>query len=124
MKTIDQNFYWSVLGHWDNQCRVRIFTPHPEQTIIVLTDTGTSTLRDAVPQILPEIVQDYRLDPELLRWIEHYPSKRESHPHAEFWWLTPRWSQTDAEKRAYRVVEAYWNCVARSEVEAFLGQSI
>jgi hypothetical protein len=122
MKTIDQNFYWSVLGHWENQCRVQIFAPHPEQTIIVLTDTGNLKLRDAVPQILPVILQDYDLDPTISSWIEQYPSKRELHPQAEFWWLNPRWKQINVERRVYCLAEAYWNHIARSEVEALLGQ--
>ncbi len=71
--------------------------------MVVLSDSGCpagSPFRDAVPQIMPMLVQDYRLDPTLMLWVEQHPANREELPDAKFWQIHPQWE-------GRRIVSAY-----------------
>ncbi len=119
MQSIDHNYYLkSPLTGWSRICRVQIFSPHPEQITVILSELSGADdirLRNAIAEVLPVVVQDYRLNPEIVSWVEHYPENREASPDLEFWQIHPGWSGGS-------VAEAYWTLITEAQVESLIGQ--
>lgn len=77
MKIVDQHYSYSVssfwFGRWSLQCRLRVFQPHPEVELVMLTDLS-SLLRWLIPNLLEnmvnQVVQDFHLNPARLIWVE------------------------------------------------------
>jgi hypothetical protein len=116
---IDQTYYWqghgNGVGLWQSKCRLRIFQPHPESTIVLVSDLGAdcgTSITDCADHLASLIVTEFRLDPEALTWIEHLPDSESEFSLVEFDWLgtiaiSPRWSYLTPER-----------------VEALIGQSL
>lgn len=76
---VDQVYRYQEFGigydHWETHCRVRIFQPHPEATVVIVSDSGfnTGTSVTNFSQFLATlIINRFGLNPSLLIWIEQY----------------------------------------------------
>ena len=78
--TIDQRYVWQGFandtGNWQSACRLRVFTPHPEQVFVVLSDgagdgEGTS-ISNCAEHLLPRIAKEFNLNPAITVWLHHY----------------------------------------------------
>lgn len=85
MKLIDQFYSCRIsgpmFGSWSLQCRLRVFQPHPEVQIVMLTDLKLK-LRWLIPSLAEALVdrvaQEFDLDPARLIWVE--PAAVRFHP--------------------------------------------
>ncbi len=109
MKHIDQIYSYDlpgqVFGNWQIQFRLRIYFPHPEQQTVIISDASSTTgwfIPYKVEYLANLIVKQFRLNPDLVVWIEHY-SKNVRKPtcaefsHVQFNWqdgiaTAPAWS--------------------------------
>lgn len=89
--TVDERYCWKGfgdgLGQWNSYCRLRIWQPHPEQAIVMLSDEGVdsgTSITNCVEYIAPQIVAAFELDPHITDWIEHYPKYRQDRQGVEF----------------------------------------
>ena len=66
---IDQEYHWEGfgdgIGQWLSKCRLRIFRPHPEQAIVLVSDLGRDTgtsITNCAEILATRIVQEHELD--------------------------------------------------------------
>ncbi|MBM0745706.1 hypothetical protein JOY44_30285 (plasmid) [Phormidium sp. CLA17] len=77
MLVVDQTYRYREFGigygPWETLCRVRIFQPHPESTVVIVSDssllTGTSVANFS-QSLATLIVNHFSLNPSLVLWIE------------------------------------------------------
>jgi hypothetical protein len=85
MKIVDQTYSCPVssfiFGCRRLQCRLRIFQPHPEVRLVMLTDIRFRIrwlMPGLIEQMANQVVQRFQLDPAHLIWVE--PSPHILHP--------------------------------------------
>lgn len=110
MLTTDRIYRWQGFGdgfgNWHSHCRVRIFHAHPESVVVVVSDQGNDTgtsITNCAGQLATLVVKEFHLNPELLTWIEHYPSSDVEFSRVEFDWSgmaasNPRWAYLTTEQ--------------------------
>lgn len=86
---IDETYYWLGNGspgsRGDSSCRVRVWWPHPEQPVVLLSDSGQgASLTNSVEYILPGIAAWYGLQVQGPIWVEHYPEHKGDKDGIEF----------------------------------------
>ncbi|MGG6263241.1 hypothetical protein [Leptolyngbya sp. AN10] len=114
---IDTTFTWKgngQCGNWKSYCRLRIFRPHPEQTVVIVSaikgDTGTS-ITNSAPKLAELVCQQYGIAPATLMWIEQYPYYRGTPEFAaEFSQVILTWQEN-------RVLHHTWQTIGRQEIE-------
>lgn len=121
---VDQTFTWKGFGNgfgkWDSCCRIRIFQPHPEQQVVVVSDLGSNTgtsVTNCADGLATLVVGDFDLDPVLVLWIEHYPDLRWVDSSAEFSRVVFDWNGCQA-------TYPRWSSLTRQEAEAFCGYTL
>ncbi len=124
MSTIkmDQGYSWRGLGDGSGRtpssCRVRVFQPHPEQTVVVLSDMGIgASITNSIEYILLPIAQKFGVDAVTTLWIEHYPCHRASDPDVEF-------SRIHPTIRVGNRVAVTWSPLSRNQAEQLCGSSL
>jgi hypothetical protein len=107
---IDQTYHWQGFGNgvgtWLSQCRIRVFQPHPEHTVVIASDLGGdngTSITNCADHLASLVVQEFQLDPAALTWIEHLPDSSAAFSLVEFDWLGtiasfPRWSHLHPEQ--------------------------
>lgn len=122
--TVDQIYYWKGfgdgLGQWESYCRLRIWQPHPEQTIVMLSDEGLdsgTSITNCVEYIAPKIAAEFELDPQTTDWIEHYPGYRQERSGVEF-------SRVHLQWREQTVVQVHWSPLSQQETECLVAQPL
>lgn len=57
-----------------SSCQVRVFCPHPEMTVVILSDSGEGgSITNSIEYILLPLARQFKVNPHLATWIEHYP---------------------------------------------------
>ncbi len=127
MKTaaiIDQIYVWQGfgdgMGGWRSSCRLRIFAPHPEQSVVVFADDpendGTS-IPNCVEHLMRRVVREFRLNPLETLWVHHSPQ----YDGAEGEIVTSQVSlSTDSDGR----VQPIWKNLEHQVVEGWIGQRL
>lgn len=104
MLTTDRTDYWrgfgDGFGNWESHCRLRIFRPHPEAIVVVVSDQGGDTgtsITNCASQLATRVVKEFELDLARLTWIEHIPTSEAEFSLVQFDWQGntarhPRWS--------------------------------
>lgn len=117
--TIDQEYRWKGfgdgMGQWLSKCRLRILKPHPEQSIVIVSDLGRDTgtsITNCAEILATRIVQEYELDPACLMWVEHYPGDG-SFPDEEFALVSFDWNDR-------RAINPDWRHISRGKLEGML----
>lgn len=108
---VDQVFSWTGgcdgRGRWQSQCWLRIYHPHPEATVVIVSDipnAGTS-ITNAAARLAKLVVKEFRISPKEMVWIEQYPHWRNSStPAAEFSLVSFDWLKDDPTKPT-------WACI-------------
>lgn len=119
---IDRTFTWQGTNHrWKQQllwCRVRIFRPHPEVQVVIVSEPQSSTgfsISVYAELLATAITAQFDLDPTLLLWIEHYPGGMPEYPDEEFDAVRFQWLG----RKAWR---PRWTATTRQSVELAIGQ--
>lgn len=114
MNSIDQLYQCDILGQifgiWPLQCRLRIYFPHPEQQTVVISDMGLEGGRFIpyqVEQLATLVADEFRLDPKLMSWIEHYSPHFKKPSCAEFNLVTFEWSDHEASHPQWQAISAF-----------------
>jgi hypothetical protein len=101
---IDLTYGWSFYEQSGNktahQCRIRVFSPHPEQQVVMASEFSHREVQSAsqmITALATRVVYELQLNPALLSWIEHYPIDAVDYSLIEFDWSSgvawfPRWS--------------------------------
>jgi hypothetical protein len=119
--TVDQTYRWrgyaNGAGDWVSSCRLRIYTPHPEQVFVVLDgspDNEGTTVTNCAEYLLPLLAKEFDLDPVITVWL-HLEHGYDSNPVVSQMTLT-----LDSNCRR----QVCWSDVPMSRVEVWLGGSL
>lgn len=101
------------LGNWESSCRLRIFRPHPEQTVVIVSDLGKDTgtsITNSLPTLAKLVIEQYAISFPTLVWIEQYPHYRGTpEAKAEFAKVILTWNEGN--------LCHCWQPIDRAEVE-------
>ncbi len=128
MPSIDTTYYWKGkegLGSWDSRCRLRIFSPHPEQIVVLLSQQefySETTIEESIDDIAPAVVEKFGLNVDLLTWIVEYSHWQRNNGYrfslVELFW---NWKRS---KEQHHITEALWSPLKKQEAEALVGQPL
>jgi hypothetical protein len=121
---IDQIYNWqgfaNGVGNWESSCRLRIFQPHPEQVVVVLTDDldseGTS-ITNCVEYLLPKLAKEFNVKPEIAIWVHYQPQNSEAAREVET-------SQVRLSIDSGGSIRPLWSFVEKAKVESWICSSL
>lgn len=103
MKTINQIYSCQipslVSGMWDLRCHLRIFQVHPEVQTVIISDMVFEIgwfIPYIVEKLADQILQEFKLDPSKLVWLESYSPDRRNPTDADFSQVTFEWQDGKA----------------------------
>ncbi len=117
---IDQEYVWhgfaNGMGSWESSCRLRIFHPHPEQIVVVLSDDPKSEgtlIANCAEHLLPKIAREFGLDPKISVWVHHQPQHSEAAGDVET-------SQVSLSISNSGSIRPLWSFVEKAAVESWI----
>lgn len=100
MKIIDQTYGCNVqnqiLGNWKLQCCLYICCSHPEQQTIIISNPRLESGQFAsflIDRLVEHIIKDFKLNPEIIMWIEHHTGSCEQSTAMVFTHITFQWTE-------------------------------
>ena len=122
MKIIDQIYHCQMPGQesgaWKLKCRLRIFQPHSEVQTVMITDMGFEMgwfIPYLIEKLVDQIVREFRLDPNKLVWIEHYPPLLRKPSCADFSQITFDWQNGHA-------MNPRWSAIAPETAQVLISE--
>lgn len=117
---VDRKYIWrgfaNGTGDWESFCRLRIYQPHPEQIVVVLSDDpeseGTS-IANCAEYLLPKIAREFGLDSKISAWVHHQPQHSEAAGDVET-------SQVSLSISNSGSVQPLWSFVKKAKVENWI----
>lgn len=117
-RLVDRNYRWGGFGGvysiYSNQCRLRIYQPHPEQIIVVFSSLDSlNPVKACIEPLIEKVLAEFNLHPSITAWVNHLPVYSESNGTVET-------EQAFTHPYRNRITRVTWLEVDREQVEGWI----
>ncbi|MBW4465606.1 MAG: hypothetical protein KME07_09225 [Pegethrix bostrychoides GSE-TBD4-15B] len=117
-RLVDRNYRWDGFGGvysiHPSQCRLRIYQPHPEQTVVVFSSLDPlNPVKDCIEPLIEKVLAEFTLDPSITSWVNHLPVYSELRGTVEI-------EQAFIHSYRNRITRVTWQEVDREQVEGWI----